>query len=947
MVKNRSLLNPNQQPPVMSPPHAHTVTIVAEDDDDNDICPVCDGQCTCSNNTTSFYQQPPPPTRISSPAHDPPRTGLKIKLPPNLLKQKLPQPSQATSGPSTSSGPSYSAQGPSIQSQRVPKRRGRPPKNSTLRTGPGVAGPSTSGYQRLKANPIASRNRTLQGKTSKPSDAGARKKAIKKRKRVESSNESSSSELTDIDHLYASNSNHRSVNDENDTHSMQFPTFVSAISSDSSASSSDNDSLSGFETDSSIEAEEESFILAEERARVRRELLNGSSGEETMQKRRDTNWIIRPRQMSVGAPSDVEMDEDSDATEDADEDDEDDQEDDEEPDGDDTEDVDGRRNGYVGLVSTWSDDEESSFDADLFFANLSDKNSHSSGSSTQSDDGDDGDYSDLEFDVSQTATRLVPHLRQGVGIGIPNLAFEVTEGWDGQVVFTNGQTESSSRDGLQSLLEAAFLPPGPDTSPSPGPDGDVDMLSTDADGEADEEGYEQDVDQDTAETEGEGDTTDEELVGEDDLPNERAMSLFNTPFTFNHVPSINPLSTLSPGSSPVSPFRRQSDFATDSPHASDILSHQMQWESNGLEGEEHEEEEEEEEDNAFVREQREKDRAARGGLPRTGFFEVVAQTSQVVIDGERKEIPSSYPRFTGRRGKGVKSMSLSMSSRASRNGGFGSLLRKSFRPSSLPPSLTRSNFASTSILPLSPSSEVSEEMTTLSPSAEITSSGSTSASQLEDPVTQPMSIDLDDVLDASFLVATESTTISSVVEEPPTEASVTVNNSNASPSTEQYIRSLNRWDVISVGALRKTGVLTDSAAGWGSDSGPDYTAYSNVMKSSPLSTMLWHNRNGASRQQRSMGYILSPELGPVRDGDRTPTNGSQKHNGSPPFNSKSRKELRRERKLKRNSHKPANHHKPHHLHHQHHHHPNSKSRSTSSFQRTNSFNNSPVPSLSI
>ncbi|KAJ3819761.1 hypothetical protein F5878DRAFT_724409 [Lentinula raphanica] len=941
MVKNRALFNPNQQAPVMSPPHTHTVTIVAEDDDDNDICPVCDGQCTCSNNAASFYQQPPPPTRLPSPAHDPPRTILKIKLPPNFLKQKLSQSSQISSGPSVSSSPSFPTPSSSNLSQPIPKRRGRPPKSSAPRRGPGIAGPSTSGYQRPDLHTSVSRNRTLPGKISKTSNARVRKTAIRKRKRVESSNESSSSELTDIDHPYASHSSHHAVNNEDDAQSVQFPTFVSAISSDSSASSSDSDLTSGFETDSSIEAEEENFILAEERARVRRELLNGS-GEETMQKRRDTNWVIRPRQMSVGAPSDIDMDEDSDATEEADDDD-DDQEDDDEPDGDDMENADARRHGYAGIVSAWSDDEESSFDADLFFANLSDKDSDSSGSSTQSDDGEDGDYSELEFEVSRTAASLVPHLRQGVGIGIPNLAFEVTEGWDGQIVFTNGQTESSSQDGLQGLLGAPFLPQGPDTSPSPGPDFDVDMLSTDADGEADEAGYEQDIDQDTAEAEGEGDTTDEELVGEDDLPNERAMSLFNTPFKFSHVSSINPMSTLSPGSSPISTFRRGSNLGTDSPLPGDILSQSMEWDSHRSGGDEPEEEEEE---SAFVREQREKDKEARGGLPRTGFFEVVAETRQIVIDGDQKEIPSSYPRFTGRRGKGVKSMSLSMS-RAGRSGGFESLLRKSFRPSSLPPSLPRNNFLSASISPLSPSSEVPEESSSLAPSVDITSPGSTSESQSENPVMQPMSIDLDDVLDASYLVSTESTTIPNVIEAPPAESSVAIHNSDASPSTDQYIKSFNRWDVISVGALRKTGALTDSAPGWGSDSGPDYTAYSNVMKSSPLSTMLWHNRNSSSRQQRSMGYMLSPELGPMRDGDRTPTNSSQKHNGSPPSNSKSRQELRRERKLKRKSHKPVNHHKQQHLHHQHHHHPNSKTRSTSSFQRSNAFNNSPVPSLSI
>lgn len=263
---------------------------------------------------------------------------------------------------------------------------------------------------------------------------------------------------------------------------------------------------------------------------------------------------------------------------------------------------------------------------------------------------------------------------------------------------------------------------------------------------------------------------------------------------------------------------------------------------------------------------------------------------------------------------------------------FESLLRRSFstylRPSSLPPSSTRDNF------PLSPLNEAGED-TTLPPNAAITSPEPHSESLLEEPAAQPMSIDLDDVLDASFLESNDTPNT-----DPNAGSSIAAStSSDGDPSARRYIQGLNRWDVISVGALRKTGVLTDSTAGWGSDSGPDYTAYSNVMKSSPLSTMLWHNRNGAPKQQRSMGQAMSPELGPVKDGDRTPTPQKQ----SPPFNAKSRKELRKERKLKRKSHGPINHPKQHRLHHQHNHHPNSKYRSTSSSQRASAA----VPPLTI
>ncbi|KAF5369216.1 hypothetical protein D9757_010043 [Collybiopsis confluens] len=898
-------------PTLMSPAHPHTVTIVAEDDDDNDICPVCDGQCTCNIYQNNSPQSLPPP----SPARDPPKPVLKIKLPAALLKRNPPPPT----------------------SQPLPKRRGRPPKNPAIRAAI-TPTPSTSTYQHQRSKPAATSSRRKPAVAVK--DGGVRKKTIRKRKRVHSSDESSS-DLTDIDHL-----------SDDDSRSAKFPTFVSATSSNSSASSSDSGSLSGFETDSSIEAEEENFILAEERARVRRELLHGGGGEESLQKRRDNNWVIRPRQMSVGAPSDIDMDGDSDATQDADDDDEDDDEgqgDDEEPDGDDTEDTDIRHFGSSGLITAWSDDEASSFDADLFFANLSEHESRSSGSSTQSEDGQEGDYSDV--DVAETAANLIPHLRQGVGIGVPNLAFELTEGWDGQVLFTNGLLESSSN-----FLETPFLPPGPDPSPSPGPDGDVDMLSTDA-GDADEEGYEQDVDLDTAEAEGDGDTTDEELVGEDDLPNERAMRLFNTPFSFT---AINPLSTMSPVSRSTS-FRLDSIFGPDSPRPSDILAHRIQGRASDLE--EQFDRDLDEEDSPTTRERKEKDKAARGGMPRTGLFEIPLQTRQAVIDGEQKHIPSSFPSFIGRRRRGAKSMSFSFTHGST---GSHSMSPQSFstslRPSSLPPPSSRLSFSTSYSHPLSPSNEILEE-TTMTSNVSIRSPPLDSVSQSGEPATESILIELDDVLDSSLLVGAEPSECTTIDEPVASSSSMTLDAPETDASTGQFdIQNLNRWDVISVGALRKAGVLSDSAAtSWGSDSGPDYAAYSNVMKSSPLTTMLWHNRNGAAKQpaQRSMDYVMSPEFGPIKDGERTPTSAGPSSAGpphhyddsSPRFDLRNRKEQKKDRKVKRKNHGSANpssnhNHHPKQHHHHHAHHPNSKFRSTSSSQRMNFFS-SPVPPLSI
>ncbi|KAK7445444.1 hypothetical protein VKT23_014863 [Stygiomarasmius scandens] len=872
--------------------------------DEDELCIVCDGECTCHK-----------------PQH---RPVLKIKLPPP----------------------------PKQQPPTLPKRRGRPPKNPNA--------------------PPASR------RPKQPPKKPAQKKKPLKRKRVETSSES---DLTDVD-----------TNDDDDE--PQFPTFVPAsaipyIASNSSASedSEDSSSSSGFDTDSSIEEEEENYILAEEeRARVRRELF----GDESLFKRRDNrndNWVIHPRKTSVGASSDVDMDvDDSDATEDDDEDD-----DDEEEEEDDEDDEDGAGSSaagpshtYSGLATSWSDndDQESSFDADLFFANLSDSErtttDSDSGSTTQSDDAtQDGDQSDLEG----IAASIIPHLRQQ---GLINLPFEVAEGWDGQVVFTNGIAESGF--GYLDAPDFDVTAP-PEMSASPSADGDVDMLSTDAD----EEGYEQDVDLDTAEGEGDGDTTDEDLVGDDDLPNERAMRLFNTPFSFSNLSSINPLSTMSP----VATARRRNnsiDSSFDSPRPADILAGRISnviWEDEA-EAHDHSDEHIEIED-SFEKERRERDRARRGGMPRSGVFEVEtsmdgSKACQAIIDDQRKDVPSPHPpRFKGGIGHGVFGMARHKMS-SSISSGFDSLLRRSLnttplRPSSLPPPSTRLS----SDLPVSAyNSDVPLAFTSPEP-------GNVS------PPTQP--IDLSDVLDPSFLAAADQFNDESSLPPPdtPTQSLADMSSTDTEDQVNQrYMRNLDRWDLISVGAFRKTreaivvgspgpgrdyvsdvpgtpGGWSDSAPGPSGnfDYGYGYGRYKNVLRASPLSTMLWHNKNGQKLQQmqRSEQGVFSPELLPVgsRDGDRTPTN-AQHPSGSgsglqPAFSaksSKSKKEMKKERKLKRKSgagihdrhtSQQQQRHQHHHTtkmrqHHSHGHYGNMKSRSMGSAQRTNFFSSS-VPSLSI
>ena len=525
------------------------------DDDDNDICPVCDGDCTC---------RPHPVELDTSPIlqHHAP---LKIKLtvPQSMLANRFKVPPITNQSDIDDLGSSSTASTP----PPPPRRRRRPPK------APRSHIKCKSIFVKQKT-PLAKSRLT---KDKKVAAAISRKVAATKRRGRDRSETVDSRDTYDGD-------------DDDD----RFPTFVSASALSSLSSDSDSSSMDGFETDSEIEAEEEKFILDQvrDKARVKRELL----GDDVQPKRiQNNNWVIRPRKKSVG-PSDGEMDVDSDATVDDDDNDEGDEDEDE---GDDEDETDGRGvgAGYVGLATGWSEDDESSFDADLFFANLSGSDSSSTPTSGAEDD---ADPSDMEAVV----TDLLPHLRQG----LENLPFEVTESWDGQIVFTNGLKDGQGVLDIDFEIDAAQFMVY--SSPSSGDgDSDVDMIHSDR-------GYEEDLDG------GEGDTTDEELVGENDLPNERAMQLFSFPLS---VSAINPLSTVSPAVSPGPRSRRPLTGILSSPKPADILAGRVFWESD-------------EPDDVD-------DTPRKGAGPRKGCFAPNSETRTAVIDDSHKAVPSPHPSF--------------------------------------------------------------------------------------------------------------------------------------------------------------------------------------------------------------------------------------------------------------------------------------------------------------
>ena len=543
----------------------------------------------------------------------------------------------------------------------IPKKRGRPPKAFT-----------SPPYQKktLLVPKVNGKHPAVKARAAIVKKVVAAKN--KKRRRAATSDEdsSSSSALSDVGMEGTAQPDAYP-----DTDSLPFPTFLSASALSSNDSDSDSSSsLSDF-SDSSIEAEEENFILADlnnKKSRVKRELFQG--GDDNKRTNHNNDWIIRPRKKSEG-PSDVEMnDVDSDATEEDDKQDDADQ-DDKEDDADATEEevpmtldeeedgatTDDHRRRYVGHATGWSEEEdESSFDADLFFANLSGSDSIDSDSD---DDGassaprhykhpslsmaEDGDQSDI------SGSGMLSECTESGWTGrrraeLESLPFEVTEGWDGQIMFTNGVGDGQGLVDIEFEADAERFIASPrkprrqrgqligihmeEGDDNDGMEGsDVDM----SDG-----GYEE---EDGGEG-GEGDTTDEELVGEDELPNERAMALFSLPLS---VSAINPLSTVS---SPRVPASRRGlgkgMWGMESPTPADILAGRVVfWDSDDDLSPKSGSDDAEREDSAK--------RSSVPLGPRKGVFSPSMETRQAVIGEDRKgaEVPSPHPRFNRGRGR--------------------------------------------------------------------------------------------------------------------------------------------------------------------------------------------------------------------------------------------------------------------------------------------------------
>ena len=623
----------------MSSPHSNTQTAPVSQDDEDDICPICESECICGNNELSIAPQKhglPPSLKLkatTSSSSNPKPSGSNNQIrskPSTSLNAHLPQTGQ------------FSVPDPRLKSHlldpTIPKRRGRPPKSVvaaraalaatvTPSRSEHVPGPSVLPH-RPKLNLLKKMPRPCpkpkvrEINAIKPSLARRKRKAdhsyhpkglVGRRPLVEDHDDSDDDDDDEEDKLL--------LEDDDDLQPsapLDLPTFISASSSSSESSLS---SLSSSDhSDQEMELEEEQNIKDSEnekerrarrdRARVRREMFGENDPRQSGRSHHTSNrWDIKPRRRCPSVSDgegDVDMDvESGDTTESEDED-----QDAVVADDEDEADLvgvdrDGRRKlgvSFAGVVTGWSDGEDSNYDADLFFANLDSSESDSASNAAAEmfsidADGEDGDEEQDSGDEIAEAMTLAA-------------AAGLYDGWDGPIV-----------------LAARDVDVEMDLSPFHRRRMSSSILTTDdekvgrqpknlvvADGEGP---FEDDTEVDLAESDGE--TTEEELIGPDRRPNTRAMMLFKWPVS---VGAVDPMNTLTLGRRGNGPVARHS---TPQHEPEDLLAGGVRT-SNGKK-------------TKIIS-------APRG--PVAGTFQLTPQsvelTKTAIISGRQPALPSPYPR---------------------------------------------------------------------------------------------------------------------------------------------------------------------------------------------------------------------------------------------------------------------------------------------------------------
>ncbi|PCH44384.1 hypothetical protein WOLCODRAFT_144945 [Wolfiporia cocos MD-104 SS10] len=591
--KNMASNPPKQQAPSMPSAHSHTVGAIVgaspqPEDDDDDICPVCESECTCQNRANPYqsgrsnavgasapsissFNGSVPST--STPSASTPSTNvglqsLKIKLtvPPSLKFRKHataghpvnstssshPRPLYSSSLADGSQPPNNSLHAGAAShhltlgafDHPAQKRKGRLSKavvvaregsnashtgvHGTAENAPTNPAYASTGNGKQVTKYVVSKRNAASGKgkqTSKGRITTGRKGLTKAKDGRKSfpSHDFSDDDATEL-----------------------YPTFVPAASTSSITSSSESsDSESDLSSlDSEIE-EETRILLRGEQAKLQGR--RHSSDDAAQRGHGTSNWEIRTRKSSVGldeSDADVDSGDSSDAENGESDEGSDSATEDEEVDADTEggglEEVEfeneetGNRIGvsYGDGTAGWSDDEESSFDADLFFANL-DGSSDSDTSPVLRPRDTFSSISDCEFTGSLSADEedalllmdIDPsvQVRRGpgefeFGVELDTLSF----GWDGQLLLTS--------TGPHNIVNLGYIQQG-DADANMHVETESDSDSTEGDSTIDEMVLE----------ESDGETTEDELVDSDGLPNSRAMMLFRWPTT---VSAINPLSTM-------------------------------------------------------------------------------------------------------------------------------------------------------------------------------------------------------------------------------------------------------------------------------------------------------------------------------------------------------------------------------------------------------------------
>ncbi|KDQ06299.1 hypothetical protein BOTBODRAFT_181723 [Botryobasidium botryosum FD-172 SS1] len=545
----------------LPPPHSYTLSPLDANDDDDDICPVCESECTCAGSAPS------------APAPVPPSVANPFKIRLTLTAQ------------------------PGAPPDPPPKKRGRPSKSNVHARESAAASvrakhasKSTLPLPRKPSLPTAKKNRhpPLKKIPERPTPR-PRKQPVAPLIYVPSSDENDEDD--------AGNSTDLST-------PGRFPTFVSASVLDSSSSddsdqdsssdtSSDSSSLSSLDSDS-IADEEEQLIVAEaerdrDRARVKRELLEGTpdGGQGNGHGRRnwdEMNWGRRARRKASSvADSDASLDISDDDSDDEDSQSTDDDADAEDDEAEDEADADADAEGVsrgAEFVMAWSSSEED-YDAEFFFANLSDssfafssddeggthhahrvRTPHSAATKSNSSVGlkDEDASSDLdELSLTEAAhAGLLPRRRSGRRArGSARLPLVITEDWDGELVFTTGLKDGEGV--LDRDFEAAVIRTEEDAIIALG-GGDTSNQSDTTDSENGGDDDEDDEDEEDEEMdfycESDGDTTAEEYIL--NAPPRSPVGT-NAPFVFRfpapRQQSVDPRSTVSsPGVSPHSSF---------------------------------------------------------------------------------------------------------------------------------------------------------------------------------------------------------------------------------------------------------------------------------------------------------------------------------------------------------------------------------------------------------